>query len=601
MNARLFRTAVSVLAGTLLLVSLGFSAPPDSLSGSISGRVRDSLGVPQMGATVLLYDRFDHVLKRTLTSDKGTFRFDALTAEVYAIRVSLASFLPALKRNVAVQPGMQSLLTVNLATVFSSIELVGVAPGQTSIMSDEWKWVLRSSSATRPVLRLLPELQTAASRKKETTSVFSGTRGVVELSGGDQGGTSGIGSEPDLGTAFALATSFLGSNRLQVSGNVGYSSANGTPTTAFRTSFRRELSGGLSSPEVKLTMRQLALPTRLGSLALGEAPVLRTLSATMLDSKQLTDNVRLEYGMSIDSVSYLDRLNYVSTYGRLSYERVAGESFQIGYASGTPPVEAFLAERETGVEYAQDLSALALFPRVSQSAGAARVQRTETLEAGYRKKAGSRTYAGAFYTDSVTNAAVTMLGSGDMNLGGDMQMNGDLLPDLLSNSYTLNVGRYHSMGYMASFTQSVVDGLDLAMVYGSGGALTANPKAMPGDSLADLRTAFRTERRHSLTARVSGTAPHTGTEFVTSYQWANVTPLNAAHMYLTQRVREGQGLNFRVRQPLPYFGGLPGRLELSAEVRNLLAQGYIPFSYGARRVYLMQTPRTVRGGVSFIF
>ena len=306
--------------------------------------------------------------------------------------------------------------------------------------------------------------------------------------------------------------------------------------------------------------------------------------------------------MSIDSVAFLDRLNYVSTYGRVSYERVPGEIFQIGYASGTPPVEAFLGERETGLEYAQDLSALALFPRVSLRSGAPHVQRTGTIEAGYRKKAGSRTYAAAFYTDNVTNAAVTMLGPGDTPLDGDMRaFGGELLPDLLSNSFTLNAGHYHSIGYMASFTQGLTDGLDLTMVYGSGGALTANPKAMVGDSIDDLRSTFRTQQRHSLTARASGNVPGAGTQFLVSYQWADVVPLNAAHMYLTQRVREGQGLNLRVSQPLPYFGGLPGHLEVSAEVRNLLAQGYVPFTYGARRVYLMQTPRTVRGGVSFIF
>jgi hypothetical protein len=550
-----------------------------------------------MGATVLLYNRFDQVVKRALTTEKGAFHFDALPTGVYAIRVSLASFLPALKRNVAVQPGMQSLLTVNLATVFSSIELVGVSPGQTSIMSDEWKWVLRSSSATRPVLRFLPELQSPAPRRTQA-AVFSGTKGVVKVSGGDQGGTAGIGTEPDLGTAFALATSFLGTNRLQVSGNIGYSTSYGAPTAAFRTSFRRELAGGLQSPEVKITMRQLAMPTRVGGLTLGEAPLLRTLSATVLDSKQITDTVRFDYGMSMDSVAFIDRLNYASTYGRLSYDRALGESFQIGYASGTPPVEAFLGERENGVEYAQDLSALAVFPRVSLRSGVIRVQRTESLEVGYRKKVGSRTYAAAFYNDNVRNTAVTMVGSGEPPLS----VGSDLLPDVLSNSYTLNAGSFHSLGYVASVTQSLGDRLDVTLAYGSGGALTAGPEAtsFPG-ALDDLRSVLRTQRRHSLTTRVAGVLPGSGTQFVSSYQWANLAPLNAPHMFLTQHVREGQGLDFRVNQPLPYFGGLPGHLELSAEVRNLLAQGYTPLGYGARRMVLMQTPRTVRGGVSFIF
>jgi hypothetical protein len=70
---------------------------------------------------------------------------------------------------------------------------------------------------------------------------------------------------------------------------------------------------------------------------------------------------------------------------------------------------------------------------------------------------------------------------------------------------------------------------------------------------------------------------------------------------MTQRVRDGLGLNLRIRQPIPNLGGLPGRFEASADFRNMLAQGYVPLNAGGRRVLLMHTPRTVRGGVSFIF
>jgi hypothetical protein len=38
------------------------------------------------------------------------------------------------------------------------------------------------------------------------------------------------------------------------------------------------------------------------------------------------------------------------------------------------------------------------------------------------------------------------------------------------------------------------------------------------------------------------------------------------------------------------------------EMRNLLAQGYLPIETAAgRRIILTQTPRAVRGGLSFIF
>jgi hypothetical protein len=100
---------------------------------------------------------------------------------------------------------------------------------------------------------------------------------------------------------------------------------------------------------------------------------------------------------------------------------------------------------------------------------------------------------------------------------------------------------------------------------------------------------------------VAGTVPQTGSQFVTSYQWTNLRSLTPAHMFLTQRVREGLGLNLLVRQPIPYFSGLPGRLEATADMRNLLAQGYVPLDSGGRRVYLMHTPRSLRGGLSFIF
>jgi hypothetical protein len=598
MNAKILRTAVGVLAGTLCVSSASLAVTPQKFSGSIAGIVSDTSGIPQMGASVLLYNRFDKLLSRILTSERGTFGFASLPPDSYTIRVSLASFLPALKRDILVQPGMRSLLNVSLASVFSSIELVAVAPGQTPLMSDEWRWVLRSTSSTRPVLRMLPELAQSDPRpRRRVASIFSDTRGVVRLSGGDQAGSS-LGTEPDLGTAFALATSVGGSNQFQVSGNFGYSAYTNAPTAAIRTSFHRE-TGGISVPEVKLTMRQLFIPLRVGADLYGAGmqdslPALRTLSATMLDSKQLSDSVRLEYGASLDSVTFLDRLNYISPFGRLTIDRGNGAAFELGYASGTPPAEAFLNEGGRNLEFQQDLAALAMFPRVSLSSGRARVQRTETIEIGYRKKAGSRTFSVAAYNDSVNNAAVTMISP-------DGQPGLDLLPDLLSNGWTANAGRFRSIGYMMAVTQEVGSHFDMTLAYGSGGALVADRGAGPGAVFEDVQSAIRVARRQSLTGRISGTLPASGTQLIASYQWSNVAALNAAHMFLTQRTREGLGLDVRVSQPVPYFGGLPGHLEATAELRNLLAQGYTPLNLSGRRVYLLQVPRSVRGGLSFSF
>lgn len=599
MKARTLRTAAGLMAGVLWAAPLGFAASPVKLSGSIAGFVTDPAGIPQMGASVLLYNRYDRLLQRALTTESGLFSFDSLIPDSYTIRVTLASFLPALKRNILVQPGMQSLLNVSMASLFSSIQLVYMAPGQRALMSDEWKWVLRSSSATRPVLRFVPgvNISDPTARRASSSSVFSDTRGLVRVSAGDQGRVSFLGNEPDLGTAFALATSVFGQNQVHVSGNVGYSSYSGVPTAAIQTSFRRELPGGVS-PQVRLTMRQLFLPVRVGvGVVTGQdgIPALRTLSAALLDRARLTDSLRLEYGGALDSVTFLDRLNYFSPYARLTYDGGNLGVFQLSYASGAPPAELFASAGETDAELQHDLAALALFPRVSLRAGTARVQRTESFEAGYRMTFGSRTYGVAAYREAVSNAAVTLTSA------ASLPSSPDLLPDLFSESWVFNAGRYKTLGYMASVSQNLGEHFDLTMAYGSGGALTADRPAAAAGSPAELRRLIQTSRRQSLTARVAGTVPQTGSQFVTSYQWTNLRSLTPTHMFLTQRVREGLGLNLLVRQPIPYFSGLPGRLEATADMRNLLAQGYVPLISSGRRVLLMHTPRSLRGGLSFIF
>jgi hypothetical protein len=184
----------------------------------------------------VLYNRQDRVYGKVQTDDLGQFRFLGLFPDLYSVRVTLATFVPALKKNILVQPGMRSVLNVNLNTLFSTIQLAYPSVESGSLMSDEWKWVLRTASSTRPVLRFSDSA--AGSRATSArSSMFSDTRGILRVSAGDGPLVTGIANEADLGTAFALATSLYGDNMLQVSGNVGYGSQTGVPTAAFRTSY----------------------------------------------------------------------------------------------------------------------------------------------------------------------------------------------------------------------------------------------------------------------------------------------------------------------------------------------------------------------------
>jgi hypothetical protein len=102
--------------------------------------------------------------------------------------------------------------------------------------------------------------------------------------------------------------------------------------------------------------------------------------------------------------------------------------------------------------------------------------------------------------------------------------------------------------------------------------------------------------------RFSGTAPGLGTRYSVGYQWLDQPGLTNPHVYLTDNLTTQPGLNVRLRQPIPTLGFLPFRMEASADLRNLLEQGYVPVrTQDGRQMLLIPTPKTVRGSVSFIF
>jgi hypothetical protein len=597
-------TALLLLsAASIPAVSTAASiSPKGTLSGQILGLVTDAAGVPQMGAAVTLLTPQDKFFDRALSDERGAFSFDGLAAGAYSIRVSLASFMPVSKSSILVQPGLRTLLNVSLAGLFSSIQLVYPTADQRAIMSDDWKWVLRTSNATRPVLRLLPDWNPDdnAAARRASTGIFSDTRALVQLSAGDGGRVTSFGAESDLGTAFALATSVLGKNQLQFSGNLGYASLSGAPSAGFRTSYSRGASED-SGPEVTVTMRQMFVPGRVSAAILAlsggsSAPALRTLALSVHDGTQITDALRLEYGFSLDAVTFLDHGNYFSPYSRLIFAMTDNDQLQFSYSSGVPQAADYPGERSSERELQNDITALALFPRISVRDSHMRIQQSQNYEMGYRRISGSRTYSAALFRENISNAALTIAGADGLFPAGDV------LPDVFTTSSVFNAGGYQSLGYMASIAQNFGDNLKVDIMYGSGDALVADRSQLQGQSPDGLRSGIRRARRQAVTAQVTYKAPWSGTEFSAGYQVADSHSVTPSHYFATQGTRAEPGLNIYLRQPIRTFSLLPVRMEASADLRNLLADGYLPFSSSdGRRILLMSTPRSFRGGLSFIF
>ena len=412
--------AAGLVFGLLSIAAPSPAASLNPLSGEILGQVKNAAGVAQMGASVYLYNRYDELVRKGLSNEQGRFVFDALAPDLYSIRVILASFVPAERRNIAVLPSSENRLDINLTSVLSSIGVTSTPASPGTLMTDDWKWVLRTSQATRPVLRFLPELgPKGTSATHSVLAGFSHTTGVVKLSAGD-GESFARGSQQDLGTAFAIATSLASSARVQLSGNVGYAGSSGLPGAGIRTSYSRATADGFN-PEVVVTMRQVYLSPRTGSgIVVGSdnAPALRTMSLAFLDKADVSDNLRLDYGFDSQSISYFDRINYVSPFVRATFDAGAQGRVRVAFTSGGHPTELLARDGQKSGELEQDLAALALMPTVSLSDSHVTVERTQNLEIGYERVAGSRTYSLGAYQETVSNAAFMLVGAGRLPARG---------------------------------------------------------------------------------------------------------------------------------------------------------------------------------------
>jgi hypothetical protein len=596
----------SLCCSAAVLVPSAQAAATIRFSGEMTGMVTDVGGKPQPGAVVLLFNRQDRLLQQSATDPFGGFAFGELLPDLYSVHVSLSNFVPAIKERIQIKPGMRSLLEVNLSRVFSSVQLVSMTPVPGGLMSDGWKWALRTDTATRPVLRFLPvePVVNASSSSPESTphaAFFRDSRGLVKISASD-GPTMSSDGGADLGTQFAFATSLYGGNHLQVAGDVGYVAGSAAPSAAIRTTYSREFADGIK-PEISVMMRQFYVPLRFGQGASGPSdgplPALRTIGVSFDDKAQISDSLQMAYGFAFDNVSFLDSLHYFSPYAKLTYSLPRGK-VDLTWTSGNARPELGAATDMTGAEpvadLQRDLASVSVLPRVTLLNGHAKVQRGDDFEVGFSQRFGSREYRVSGYQEHVANTTLT-IASHDGAL-----FPGDLIPDLFSNSSLFNLGGFDTFGYTASVTQDLGDNYKVALVYGSLGVVSPRGGEMSLNSAEDLRKMMEVGHRPALTLRVSGTLKATGTRLMASYEWTDYQAATPGPNFSTESPRPEPGLNFIVRQPMPNIPRVPWRMEASAELRNLLAQGYLPLTTtGGDQFLLINTPRTLRGGIAFVF
>jgi Carboxypeptidase regulatory-like domain len=557
--------------------------PSSASSGTISGVVKDSSGIPQLGASVELMAEAPGVIaaRQLLTSTQGTFHAENLAPGLYTVQVTLAGFLPVFEKHIHITSNLTTVVRIELESLYASIEQLRRAPTNATVEPDDWKWVLRSTSGLRPILQWHEE------DTEDSSAVIADTGrarqlGRVEITGGARrpGSASNIDSSP--GTAFAYDERIDRNNHIVFAGQVSYD--DDAP------------SGGLAA---------MWLPT--GSLQNGPRSTMVLREAKIGPDGRIFRGVRLEQS---GTVNFGDKsvLHFGGEYvlvgagssawnlrPRLDWQTRVTPNWYVDVLYVSLPADVAyndnsvsnLIDGDSPTVLATALNQLDSFPALLWHGRRPVLENGRHEELAVERKLGARSMfqIAAFHDD---NTHVALFGKGNDLPGAEY------FQELDSKALAYDGGSSVSWGTRVALRERLTDDLELTTIYAFSGALA--PIASPE---GPLRDALRTIPRQSAVLKMTGKVPITGTRLTAGYKWINGTALSRVDPYGESIYNVNPYLHVGIRQPLPWT--VLGRWEANAECDNLLAQGYVALPMADGQILLAPAFRSFRGGLSLQF
>jgi hypothetical protein len=569
------------LLGTLVFIAASASfgtsaamAQSKLVSGKLAGVVRDLTGTPQMGASVEVFAEAPGAASSLdyLTNTQGIFRGDKLSPGLYTIRVTLAGFLPTLQQHVRINPNLTTMVRIEMESMFASLEQLRRQPNSAKADADDWKWVLRSATGTRPILQwdenavLSVNGDTAARAPKILLEFTDGAR--------RPGSVSNVAAAP--GTAFAYDQKLGGAGSLLVAGQMSYdeSPAGGVATVWLPT-------GTIGSgPHTAVVLRE----AKLGNTGV----TFRGVRIDQGGAVTLGDRVLLRYGGEYLLVGLGRSVSSVRP--RLSVETKLGSEWRgkLVFASqpGAP------SAMESGGEDLQSalvraLDELDAFPALMWRNGRPVLQGGWHEEVSAERRIGEngKLQIAGFHEDSHHTAV--------FGRGSDLPVQ-EYFEDVFSSAFAYDGGATSSWGGRLAYREKLNHDVEVTALYAMAGALA------PGASNDGvLRDSLRMTPRHSVGVNVSSKLSRTGGHLTVGYKWISGPAVSRVDAYGESLYQMDPYLHVSLRQQLPKLG--PGRWEAIADCDNLLAQGTVTISTRDGQVALVPAFRTFRGGLSLQF
>jgi len=526
-----------------------------------------------MGATVMISSDqlLNSMVFQLLTNEHGRFSSATLPAGNYSVKVTLAGFLPAVEQDIQVRDEHTTLLEIVLGSVFSSLEKLRRQPDQ-QVSSDDWSWVLRTSAATRPVLRWQDGDVVLGSRANpfEKPQDQSARTRLEFTSGSDHPGSiSNLADTP--GSAFAYDYELKSLGNLLIAGQFSYDA--GSESNGFVAQW---LPSGDSSagPVTTLLIRE----SQLGDAG----PTFHGLRMSHDSAFQLGERVSIRYGADF----LMAGLESTTTSVRPRAE-VAVRITPTWQASALVTTNTWQDSAGTPGNLQSTINQLDTFPTLLLRAGRPVLEDDLHAELAVEHDLTKKSsITAAVFNDHSDNTAV--FGHGDFS-------GPDYLPDYFSNVFAYDAGSFNSLGARLVYQQKIAGNLDMTVIYAYAGALAPNEDPAEGA----LRTQLAARYRSSAATRFSATIPRTGTKIVSSYKWISGPAVSAQDAYGQSTYHVDPYLSIQVRQRLPGF--IPGHAEILADCGNLLAQGYVTLATNDGQIVLVPAYRFFRGGVSFQF
>ena len=557
------------LAGLAVLIVFGAVPVFGAASASVSGLVRDSAGVPQIGAEVQLLRPDLSVVASVYTDNSGRFIISSLVPGSYAVKAMGPYFLPALREGVRVRGAVVVNLTLN--TLYEVIQWLPARPRAGESSKDDWAWTLRSA-ANRPLLRWLQD----------------GPLVVV---------SDGSSARPKL-KARLMATGQAGT--FGESGERFSTTVEDTPADSRELLARVDFAPGTDgSMESMLGFRQdLGMAGSVQSVAaVTVSPEIEGAGDQGLDEAAVRSFETMQFGPDIDaevgSTAVIARLGGESPSTATAMLPFANVEWRHG-ANGIRYRLATMTEDRTSGE--DDSESAAWLPAMAMRGNALAIEHGIHQEIGWERQTDSSGLAVLVYSDRIDNPVLQALSH---FAEGGSAADAAALFDPASDLLRMAGSAFSSSGLQASAERRLVGSNRIRVSYASGAALVmpALPQATP---LAEVLASAHPRRAQTYTIALSGTLDGTRTRWSASYRWqpdgtvTEIAPFaeNASAPFL----------NMRVRQPIHVTRDGSGGLEALLEVRNLLAQGYRPYILSDGSLLLFaDDQRSFRAGLAFTF